>query len=80
MVIAGGIEKDGYDPEAYYTFKETYAHYTECEQTEDLTETLEQYMDQYDYLLICCEDSVFEAELEVFLKSYTGDTPVLYGY
>ena len=80
MVIAGGIEKDGYDPEAYYTFKDTYAHYTECEQTEDLTETLEQYMDQYDYLLICCEDSVFEAELEAFLKSYTGDTPVLYGY
>ena len=39
-----------------------------------------EYMDQYDYLLICCEDSVFEAELEAFLKSYTGDTPVLYGY
>ena len=80
LVISGGIESEDYDLKAYYIFKNTYAHYTECEQTEDLAETLEQYMDQYDYLLIYCEDPVFEAELEAFLKSYTGDTPVLYGY
>lgn len=73
MLIAGGIDTEPYDYDGYYTFQNTYAHYTEIERVDDLAGVLNACAGNYDYVLVCVEDSEFEAAL----AAYTGDTPVL---
>ena len=64
MLLIGGIEREGYDSQAYYSFRNTYIHDTDCERVDNLDAVLQTYAGAYDYMLVCAKDPVFEASLK----------------
>lgn len=80
MEIGSHLNAIGYDPTAYYTFQNVYAHNFDCEEITNLRLTIEKYIDQYEYVLVYSKDEVFESALNRVLENYTGNTQVYYAY
>lgn len=80
FMIIGGSDMNGIDPEKYYTFQNTRSNYTEYAEIENMEDVLDEYIEDYDYVLVLDEDMTFNEELDRFLESYDGDTQILYAY
>lgn len=72
IVNTGGTSQETIEYSVGYPApRETYA---------DPTQFLAENLQNYDALLVLLEDSHFEAAMEPFLETYTGETPIIFTY
>lgn len=80
ILISNHIDANHFDPEQYYVFTNVRSNACDYAATEDIVESLMQYADECDYILVLHDDEQFDAASDWFIKEYTGNTPVMYAY
>lgn len=80
ILISNHIDANHFDPEQYCVFTNVRSNACDYAATEDIAESLMQYADECDYILVLHEDEGFASACDRFIEEYTGDIPIMYAY
>lgn len=79
LLLANGFKDENINPEDYYLVYDISAITSNYIQVENIQDALEEYADQYDYILVLDKDSNYESALKGFAEKYP-DAKIAYAY